>query len=150
MTTMTSPLYCRHFPLSFAQRNKEILTMPISINPGQVVHCHSEDEYFEILRLAGDALVVVDCFADWCAPCVYMSPIFEALAREKTNVIFVKVDVDQVPSIKSIIGVYAMPTFAFVKHGNKVGSFIGAKEATLRYGVEHDGNVGICSSCVMM
>jgi thioredoxin 1 len=127
----------------------ETMTIP-SITPGQVVHCSNEDDYDDILRLAGDKLVVVDCFAEWCPPCKAIAPVFEALAREHSQVVFLKVDVDQMPSIKAILNVWAMPTFAFLKHGSKVGSFVGAKESMLRYGIQHDGNVGMCASCNIM
>jgi len=59
-----------------------------------------------------------------------------------------KVNVDQVPSIKYILGVYAMPSFFSLKDGVKVGSFMGANESLLRKGLENGGNVGgICSYC---
>ena len=63
------------------------------------------------------------------------------------DVVFLKVDVDKVPSIKSILSVWAMPTFAFLKEGNKLGSFMGADERKLREGIKNGGVVGICSSC---
>jgi thioredoxin 1 len=69
------------------------------------------------------------------------------MARQYTDVVFLKVDVDKVPSIKNILGVWAMPTFAFLRNGNKVGSFMGANEQSLRRGLENDGNMGVCSSC---
>lgn len=75
--------------------------------------------------------------------------MFQAISEEYSDVVFVKVDVDKVPRIKSILGVYAMPTFAFVKEGNKVGSFMGAKEESLRRGLDNDGIVGVCSSCII-
>jgi len=74
--------------------------------------------------------------------------VFDALAREHPEVVFVKVDVDKVPSIKVILGVWAMPSFFFLRDGDKVGSFMGANEALLRRGISTGGNVGgICSSC---
>lgn len=63
---------------------------------------------------------------------------------------FVKVDVDQVPSIKTILGVWAMPSFFFLKDGTKVGSFMGANETLLRQGIANEGHVGgVCSSCTI-
>mmetsp|Transcript_30649 Transcript_30649/g.34941 ORF Transcript_30649/g.34941 Transcript_30649/m.34941 type:complete len:126 (-) Transcript_30649:342-719(-) len=121
-----------------------------TITPGKVVHCSNEEDYYEILERADNKLVVVDCFAEWCPPCKAIAPVFEALAQQHPEVVFLKVDVDQMPSIKSILNVWAMPTFAFLKHGSKVGSFVGAKESTLRYGIENDGNVGVCASCTIM
>jgi thioredoxin 1 len=78
-----------------------------------------------------------------CGPCQNIAPVFEALARQHHNIVFLKVDVDKVPSIKKTLGVWAMPTFAFLKKGRKVGSFMGANEKMLRRGLEHDGHVGI-------
>jgi thioredoxin 1 len=84
-----------------------------------------------------------------CGPCVHIAPVYEAMARQYTDVVFLKVDVDKVPSIKSILGVWAMPTFAFLRNGKKVGSFMGADERMLRRGIENNGNMGVCSSCLI-
>jgi thiol-disulfide isomerase/thioredoxin len=89
-----------------------------------------------------------------CPPCKQIAPVFDALARENSqtanDIVFVKVDVDKVPTIKSILGVWAMPSFFFLKDGNKVGSFMGANENLLRKGIANDGYVGsICSSCII-
>jgi len=118
---------------------------------GQVLHCHSEDSYRAALHAAGDRLVVVDCFASWCGPCIQMAPIFERFAGEFPDVVFIKMDMDQVPSLKSELSVWALPTFVFFKHGKKVGSFMGANTTLLRRGLENDGQVSMCSSfnCVI-
>eukprot|EP00980_Cylindrotheca_fusiformis_P010641 scaffold2366_cov115-Cylindrotheca_fusiformis.AAC.15 len=143
--------YTLYIPLFHRLSFSFIIIIIPSLTPGQVVHCSNEEEYFEILQLAGDdQLVIVDCFAEWCPPCKAIAPVFEALAKEHPDKIFLKVDVDKVPSIKRILGVWAMPTFAFLKQGSKVGSLTGAQESKLRYGIEHDGNVGMCASCTMM
>ena len=76
-----------------------------------------------------------------------MSPIFEAMALQHSDVVFVKVDVETFPAIKSELGVWALPTFCFLKNGRKVSSFMGANERNLKRGLENDGNLGVCSSC---
>ncbi|OEU14648.1 thioredoxin-like protein [Fragilariopsis cylindrus CCMP1102] len=111
-----------------------------------VVYCSNEQEYFQAIESAGPhKLVVVDCYAEWCPPCKQIAPVFDALARENSqttnDIVFVKVDVDKVPTIKSILGVWAMPSFFFLKDGNKVGSFMGANENLLRKGIANDGYV---------
>lgn len=39
--------------------------------------------------------IVVDFTASWCPPCRLMAPIFAECAKIFTNVIFVKIDVDE-------------------------------------------------------
>mmetsp|Transcript_13440 Transcript_13440/g.19812 ORF Transcript_13440/g.19812 Transcript_13440/m.19812 type:complete len:124 (+) Transcript_13440:3-374(+) len=117
--------------------------------PGKIVYCSTEQEYHQAIQAAGDKLVVVDCFAEWCPPCRQISPVFEALAQEYPHIVFIKVDVDKVPSIKHIVGVWAMPTFAFFQNGVKVGSFMGANERLLRRGLQNNGIVSVCSTCVL-
>lgn len=78
-----------------------------------------------------------------------MAPIFEALSLQYTSIVFVKVDIDQAPEVKNLLGVWALPTFAFVRNGKKVSSFTGANERSLRQGLENNGELGYCSSCVV-
>ena len=118
---------------------------------GSVIICNNDDEYNKAIERAGpERLVVVDCFADWCGPCRAIAPLFQRLATEHIDIVFVKVDVDACPRTARSLRVMAMPTFVFLKNGNRMGSFMGANEALLLRGIESDGKVGgICSSCVV-
>lgn len=78
-----------------------------------------------------------------------MSPIFETLSLQYIDIIFVKVDVDRAPEIKNLLGVWALPTFCFVRNGEKISSFTGANERSLRQGLDNNGDVGYCSSCIL-
>ena len=129
-----------------SEDNRRNNTEPDGLSYGKVIYIHSRDEYYEALDAAGDRLVVVDCYAEWCPPCQQISPLVDALALEYPEVRFLKVDVEKVPTIKSDLGIWAMPTFVFLKDGNKVGAFMGAKEDLLRKGVANGGNVGACAS----
>jgi thioredoxin 1 len=114
--------------------------------PSSVISCHSEADYYAALALAGDRLVVVDCYASWCPPCRQIAPVFSALALHYTDVVFLKVDMEAAPGLKGALGVWALPTFLFFRYGKKVGSFMGANERLLRRGLEHNGEVSMCSS----
>ena len=82
-----------------------------------------------------------------CPPCRQIAPVLDALALQHSDtVLFIKVDVDKLPTIKTTLGVWAMPTFYFFKQGNKVGSFMGADEAQLKRGIANGGKVGMCST----
>uniref|UniRef100_A0A0B7AJW5 Thioredoxin n=1 Tax=Arion vulgaris TaxID=1028688 RepID=A0A0B7AJW5_9EUPU len=72
-----------------------------------------------------DCLIVVDFFATWCGPCKTISPTIEGFSKEFTDVIFVKIDVDENSETAESCDIRAMPTFQFYKGGKKVGEVIG-------------------------
>lgn len=125
--------------------NDAMTTAPSS-SSSSVICCHSESEYYTALEVAGDRLVVVDCFASWCPPCRQIAPVFESFASQYTDVVFIKVDMESAPGLKGELGVWALPTFVFFRYGKKQGSFMGAYERLLRRGLENNGEVSMCSS----
>ena len=46
-----------------------------------------------------DGLILIDFFANWCAPCRMIAPILEELEGELADVKFCKVDVDESPEL---------------------------------------------------
>ncbi|KAJ3092601.1 hypothetical protein HK102_005370 [Quaeritorhiza haematococci] len=77
--------------------------------------------------------VVVDFHAVWCGPCKMIAPTYAKLADElgSDSVVFVKVDVDEMPEVSEAAGITAMPTFQIYKAGSKVGELRGASPAKL-------------------
>jgi thiol-disulfide isomerase/thioredoxin len=47
-----------------------------------VTHVTSDAQYQEIIKNAGDKLVVVDFFATWCGPCKRIAPFIEELSNK--------------------------------------------------------------------
>ncbi|XP_075948724.1 thioredoxin-like [Anarhichas minor] len=90
-------------------------------------------EFNQMLKDAGDKLVVVDFTATWCGPCKIIGPKFHALVSkpENKNVVFMKVDVDQADDVSKDCKINSMPTFHFYKNGKKVDEFSGADEKKL-------------------
>merc|ERR1712232_1406543 len=70
--------------------------------------------------------LVVDFTASWCPPCKMIAPIFEKLAEENPDVIFIKVDVDEAADVAADQNISGMPTFKFFKNKTKVREFSGA------------------------
>ncbi len=71
-------------------------------------------------------LVVVDCWAAWCAPCRAIAPIIEQLAKEYSGkVVFGKLNVDENPETAQRFGVMAIPTLLVMKSGREVDRVVG-------------------------
>ena len=72
-------------------------------------------------------LVVVDCWAAWCAPCRMIAPVVEELARDyKGKIVFGKLDVDSNSATAMQYGIMSIPTLLVFKDGQLVEKLIGA------------------------
>jgi len=72
-------------------------------------------------------LVVVDCWAAWCAPCRAIAPVVEQLAKEYSGkVVFGKLNVDENPETAQRFSVMAIPTLLVMKKGEEVDRIVGA------------------------
>ena len=97
----------------------------------------SMDEFETQLQEAGNKLVVVDFYANWCPPCKRIAPVFEQLSNENPEVVFLKVDVDKCPAIARKYKISAMPTFKFFKHSTLYNTIVG-------------GNTSKITSCIKL
>jgi len=71
-------------------------------------------------------LVVVDCWAAWCAPCRAIAPIVDQLAKDYTGkVVFGKLNVDENPETAQRFGVMAIPTLLVMKNSKEVDRVVG-------------------------
>uniref|UniRef100_A0A1A9WX06 Thioredoxin domain-containing protein n=1 Tax=Glossina brevipalpis TaxID=37001 RepID=A0A1A9WX06_9MUSC len=78
-----------------------------------------------ILETAGNILVVLDFYAVWCPPCQFMDQYLKAYPNLYKTII-VKIDVDKFQEVARKYRVASMPTFIFIKNGQKMSSFSGA------------------------
>ncbi|XP_070541288.1 thioredoxin-like [Ptychodera flava] len=97
-----------------------------------VIVVKTKDAFDAELKNAGSKLVTVDFTAAWCPPCQSIGPKFEALSDEITDVVFLKVDVDDNSETAETYNISAMPTFVFFKNGKELERFSGASEEKLR------------------
>ncbi|CDS14151.1 hypothetical protein LRAMOSA06321 [Lichtheimia ramosa] len=80
--------------------------------------------------------VAIDFHATWCGPCKLIAPKFKKLAAEFPEIVYAKIDVDDVPDVAAEAGVRAMPTFLFYKDGEKFDEVVGANAAKLGEAIE--------------
>jgi len=71
--------------------------------------------------------VLIDFWADWCAPCKVLMPILEKLAGEyQGDFILAKVNADNLADIASQFGVRSLPTVILMKEGQPIDAFQGS------------------------
>jgi thioredoxin 1 len=72
-------------------------------------------------------LVVVDCWAPWCAPCHMVTPVVEELARDYAGkILFGKLNVDENRRIAMQHQIMSIPTMLVFKSGKLIDRMIGA------------------------
>jgi thioredoxin len=69
---------------------------------------------------------VVDFWAAWCGPCRIIAPVIDALAEERTDVRWAKLNVDENPRTASRFNVQGIPLLVFMKNGVETGRVTGA------------------------
>jgi thioredoxin 1 len=74
-----------------------------------------------------EQLMMVDFWAEWCAPCRAIAPTLEELVREGNGTVtLAKVNVDEQPALAARYGIRSIPTILFVKGGQVLDQVIGA------------------------
>jgi len=91
-----------------------------------ITHITSSKQLSGLLSSNAGKLAVIDFHATWCGPCHAIAPRYEALSKQYTDVLFLKCDVDAVREVAREYMVSAMPTFIFLKNGQKVATVRGA------------------------
>jgi len=106
------------------------------------VHAASEHIVVATMANARDVLieesfqrpVVIDFWAEWCAPCKTLMPLLEKIADEYAGqFLLAKVNCDEQQQIAAQFGVRSLPTVVIMRDGQPVDGFSGAQpEAAVR------------------
>lgn len=86
-------------------------------------------EFFqkEVLDKSRDKPVLVDFWAEWCAPCHVLSPILEKLARDSKGAWrLVKINSDRQPDLSRRYSVRGIPAVKLFVNGDVAAEFVGA------------------------
>lgn len=87
--------------------------------------------------LGSDTPVVVDFWAEWCAPCLALAPMIDQLAEDFPEKLTVaKVDIDSNPGIPTKFGIRGIPTVILFKDGEQLDIFVGNSPQKVREMVE--------------
>jgi thioredoxin 1 len=85
------------------------------------------DGNFETEVMRSKQLVLVDFWAEWCAPCRMMTPVVQSLAEKyQGRLSVVKVNVDENTSVTQRFGIKGVPTLIVFKGGKEAERLVGA------------------------
>lgn len=93
------------------------------------------DDNFDAEVIQSDIPVLVDFWAEWCAPCRLVAPVMDEIAREKEGAVKVaKMNVDLNRVTASKYEIMSIPTVIMFKGGIAVKHVVGAmpKESMIK------------------
>ena len=85
------------------------------------------DSSFEKDVLQSEKPVLVDFWAEWCAPCRMLAPTVEAVSEKFVeSAVVVKLNVDESPATAGTYGIKGIPTLILFREGKEVERIVGA------------------------
>lgn len=88
---------------------------------------HVTDDSFEDEVLNSALPVLVDYWAEWCAPCRAIAPLLDGISREyEARLKVAKLNVDENPKTPLKYGIKGIPTLMIVKEGRVEGTKVGS------------------------
>lgn len=85
----------------------------------------SKDNFNEVK--ASDKPVLLDFYADWCGPCMMVSPVVDEIAKENPQYLVGKINVDNEPELTRDFGIVSIPLLVVMKDGKIVNQAVGAR-----------------------
>ncbi|CAO1940672.1 unnamed protein product [Urochloa humidicola] len=96
---------------------------------GQVTEV-TKDTFWPIVKAAGDKVIILDMYTQWCGPCKVMAPKFQAMSEKNLDC-----NQDNRPLVKEL-GIKVVPTFKILKDGKVVKEVTGAKIDELAHAIK--------------
>jgi thioredoxin 1 len=88
---------------------------------------HLTEATFDQQLASHPGVLMVDFWAEWCAPCRAIAPVLEELARDSGGTVaLAKVNVDENHGLAARYGIRSIPTILLVKDGTVVDQVVGA------------------------
>ena len=86
---------------------------------------HTTDNAFVQEVLNATNPVLVDFWAEWCAPCKRIAPTLEEIAQEQQDITIYKLDIVANPQTTANFDVKGLPSLLLFKDGEVIGRKVG-------------------------
>jgi thioredoxin 2 len=90
-------------------------------------------EDFERTVIHAGIPVLVDFYADWCAPCKMVAPLLDEIAHQQIGkMLVVKVDTDHAPDVAMQYEIRSIPTLIIFQNGEEIERSLGFEPERVR------------------
>lgn len=72
-----------------------------------------------------DGRVLVDFWAEWCGPCMMLSPLVDEVSDELDDVKFCKVNCDEARDLALEFGIMTIPNLLLFENGELINQSVG-------------------------
>jgi putative thioredoxin len=101
-------------------------------NSPYIITVTAENFATEVIEKSNQVPVLVDFWAQWCAPCKVLMPILTQLVEEyQGQFILAKLDIDEQQELATEYGIRSVPTLKLFRHGQAVEEMMGAQSETV-------------------
>jgi putative thioredoxin len=103
----------------------------MSAKPGQVapiINTDASNFQTEVLDASHHTAILVDFWAEWCAPCKALAPVLEKVVNASNGAVrLAKIDIDSNQEFAGKNGIRSIPTVRLFVDGSAVAEFMGAQ-----------------------
>ncbi|KAJ0232611.1 Thioredoxin F2 [Hirschfeldia incana] len=108
----------------------------VNVSVGEVTEA-DKDTFWPIVKAAGDKIVVLDMYTQWCGPCKVIAPKYKELSEKYQDMVFLKLDCNEENKpVAKELGISVVPTFKILKDGKVIKEVVGAKFDELLAAIE--------------
>ena len=107
-----------------------------------VVQSVSGEQFEAVIR--DNDIVIIDFWAQWCAPCRQFSHVYEQVAAQYGTIFFAKINIEEEPELSEAFHIRSIPHLMVFKQGIVIYSEAGSMpESTLKELVEQAMNADV-------